>query len=231
MSFGGYSNRQPRGDLRVLESDAWRTLGVRPQPVSEAGFVYDTRRNRFVAFGGSAGSGQAVGDTWEYDGTAWTKLNVTSPPARQGHIMVFDERRGRTVVFWGSGSATPSSRPPGFGDIWEFDGERWTQVDIPGGPSPRGAAGVAYDSRRGHVILFGGSGANGFLADTWAYDGRSWRQLAEASPNGPAPRAMGYLAYDKKRDRVVLFGGRKGWPNDLNDTWEWDGAIWKRVAE
>ena len=28
------------------------------------------------------------------------------------------------------------------------------------------------------------------------------------------------------RERVVLFGGRLGWPNDANDTWEWDGSAW-----
>jgi hypothetical protein len=42
---------------------------------------------------------------------------------------------------------------------------------------------------------------------------------------------MGQLAYDRRRDRVVLFGGRKGWPDgDLNDTWEWDGATWRRIG-
>jgi hypothetical protein len=26
-----------------------------------------------------------------------------------------------------------------------------------------------------------------------------------------------------------LFGGRLSWPNDANDTWEWDGKEWKEV--
>jgi hypothetical protein len=43
---------------------------------------------------------------------------------------------------------------------------------------------------------------------------------------------MGYLAYDKARDRVVLFGGRNGYPNgDQNDTWEWDGTVWRRPRQ
>ena len=54
-----------------------------------------------------------------------------------------------------------------------------------------------------------------------------WSRLADT---GPEPRAMGFLAYDKARDRVVLFGGRKGWPDDLADTWEWDGSTWRRVT-
>jgi hypothetical protein len=86
---------------------------------------------------------------------------------------------------------------------------------------------MAYDARRGHMILFGGIGAGGFLGDTWSWDGSRWTRLAET---GPEPRAMGYLAYDKARDRVVLFGGRKGWPDDLADTWEWDGSRWRRVS-
>ena len=33
----------------------------------------------------------------------------------------------------------------------------------------------------------------------------------------------------KKEKKILLFGGRLGWPNDANDTWEWDGVKWTRV--
>lgn len=75
-------------------------------------------------------------------------------------------------------------------------------------------------------MLFGGVSSNGFINDTWTWDGTEWEKLSET---GPAKRAMGYIAYDKQGDRVVLFGGRLGWPNDINDTWEWDGKEWKGV--
>ena len=88
---------------------------------------------------------------------------------------------------------------------------------------------MVYDIKRGRTIVFGGDGDTGVLGDTWSYDGTTWRKLADT---GPAPRAMGYIAYDAKRDRIVLFGGRKSYPDgDLNDTWEWDGAMWKRCAQ
>jgi hypothetical protein len=81
------------------------------------------------------------------------------------------------------------------------------------------------------IVIFGGVDGSGFLGDLWAWNGVEWRKLADASSAGPAPRAMGHLAYDQRRDRVVLFGGRKGWPDgDLNDTWEWDGATWRRIG-
>lgn len=231
VSFGGYSRGQSMSDLRVLDGDVWTTVGQHEgMAAAEPGFVYDARRRRFVAFGGSAGRGQVHGDTWEYDGSSWTKAAGAGPPARQAHTMVFDERRGRIVVFGGTGAGAPGNPPPVHADLWEFDGRRWSRAEAANGPSARHSSGAAYDSKRGRTIVFGGLGADGFLGDTWSWDGRAWTKLADSSPNAPEPRAMGQLAYDRKRDRVVLFGGRKGWPNDLDDTWEWDGVSWRRHA-
>lgn len=232
VSFGGWIAGRSLPDLRALERDAWVSLTpLTDMPAAEPGFVFDSRRNRFVAFGGSGGRGQVNADTWEFDGSTWTKLAASGPDGRQAFAMVFDERRGRTVVFGGMGVARPPTPPPPFGDVWEFDGRAWTKIATTGGPSPRHSAGATYDSKRGRVLIFGGFGADGMLGDLWSWNGTAWTKLADASPNGPEPRAMGYIAYDRKRDRVVLFGGRKGWPNDLNDTWEWDGSRWRRVAQ
>ena len=88
--------------------------------------------------------------------------------------------------------------------------------------------GATFDSKRGVVVIFGGVGPNGFHGDTWSWNGTSWSKLSDT---GPEPRGMGYLVYDRHRDRIVLFGGRKGWPDgDLNDTWEWDGSSWRQVG-
>jgi hypothetical protein len=141
--------------------------------------------------------------------------------------MVFDQRRGRTIVFGGIGEGPAGQPPPLFGDTWEFDGKTWTRYEV-SGPSPRNGAGMTYDSKRGVIILFGGADGTGFRNDTWSWNGVEWKQL---STSGPEPRAMGYIAYDKARDRIVMFGGRKGYPNgDLGDTWEWDGATWKQFT-
>jgi hypothetical protein len=42
--------------------------------------------------------------------------------------------------------------------------------------------------------------------------------------DGPSPRNGAALAYDARRERVVLFGGSGASP----ETWEWDGARWTR---
>ena len=231
-SFGGYDGSRSLSDLRALQGDRWIALGQHPSVASaEGGFVYDIRRGRFIAFGGSAGRGQTNGDTWAFAAGAWTKIASGGPPPREFFAMTYDETRGRVIVFGGFGPSTPPTPPTPLGDLWELDGDRWSRVDFVNGPSPRHGAGVAYDSRRGRMIIFGGDDATGIRGDTWAFSDGRWTKLADASPNGPEPRAMGYLAYDKKRDRVVLFGGRKGWPNgDLSDTWEFDGVSWRRVS-
>jgi hypothetical protein len=226
VGFGGYDGRS-RPDLRVLENDAWRTVGRHPESgMAEPGFVYDVRRNRFVAFGGSAGPGRTMGDTWILSAERWERFRDGGPPARQAHGMVYDERRDRVVVFGGMGSGPAGQRPPTLGDTWEFDGRAWTERRVPG-PSARSGVGMTWDSARGVTLLFGGVTNDGFQGDTWSWDGSEWRKLADT---GPEPRGMGYLAYDRRRDRTVLFGGRKGWPDgDLNDTWEWNGTAWRRV--
>jgi Galactose oxidase, central domain len=228
VSFGGYDGASANGELRVLEDSGWSTLGAHPSlRAAEAGFVYDAKRDRLVAFGGSAGDGVAHGETWEHAGTAWTKLSTAGPPARSGHIMVYDEQRACTVVFGGR-FAAPGERPGPQADTWEFDGRTWSRRDV-SAPPARMSAGAAYDSRRGLVIVFGGRGAGVFLGDTWSWDGAEWKRLSDT---GPEPRAMAGLAYDEHRDRLVLFGGRKeGYPDgDLSDTWEWDGASWRRIG-
>jgi hypothetical protein len=228
VGLGGYDGRS-RPDLRALENGEWRTVGQHPAgAVAEPGFVYDSRRDRFVAFGGSGGPGQALAGTWILRGESWERLEAAGPAERQAQGMVYDERRDRVVVFGGLGSAPRGQRPPTLGDTWEFDGRGWTERRPEEAPTPRSGAGMTFDSKRGVTILFGGLAADGFQGDTWSWDGSAWRRLAQT---GPEPRAMGYLAYDAARDRVVLFGGRKGWPDgDLNDTWEWDGTAWRRVG-
>ena len=232
VAFGGYTPGSAGGvslgDVRVLENNSWTARGQHPEILAaEPGFVYDSQRNRFVTFGGAGGRGAAHGAVWEWDGTTWNRSAAAAGPlARQGHVMVFDSKRNRIVVFGGMGTISQGQPPAQFSDTWEFDGQTWRQFQVTG-PSARAAAGAAFDSKRGMVVIFGGMSAGSMLGDTWAWNGTAWQKLSDT---GPEARAMGHLAYDSQRDRVVLFGGRKGWPNDLNDTWEWDGTAWKRVA-
>jgi hypothetical protein len=140
--------------------------------------------------------------------------------------MAYDASRQRVVLF---GGAVESGQ---FGDTWEWDGTRWTQVATTG-PSARAGMQLAYDERRRVIVGFGGydQAAGRLLGDTWTWNGTTW---TEASRSGPTPRTHHTLAHDSARGRVVLFGGNTTAAPPTTDglvaeTWEWDGAAWSRM--
>jgi hypothetical protein len=86
-------------------------------------------------------------------------------------------------------------------------------------PVARHGHAMAYDARRGRVVLFGGIGRGGDLDDTWEWDGATWTQLRPVT----SPRQMSELGmvYDARRGRVALFA---------HTLWEWDGTSWTHRA-
>jgi hypothetical protein len=103
----------------------------------------------------------------------------------------------------------------------------WTQIsDI--GPDPRAGHGLAYDSDRQRVALFGGDSGGTLRNDTWEWDGTDWTQAADT---GPDQRHEHGLAYDTSRGRLILFGGEAAGQALRNDTWGWDGSAWTQIQE
>jgi hypothetical protein len=134
------------------------------------------------------------------------------------------EVRGQLVLFGGFQS---DGQPRA--DTWTWDGEEWRELRV-SGPAPRRWPAMAYDPHRERLILHGGRdgvGAAGRpLDDTWEWDGDRWRRI---STSGPGGRDHHRLAYDARRDRMVLFGGWDG-RTTRSDTWELDGDAWVPVA-
>ena len=62
----------------------------------------------------------------------------------------------------------------------------------------------------------------------WLWNGTGWREAAPASR--PPARVMHALAYDRRRQRVVLFSGGASLETTQADTWEWDGVNWAQVG-
>src|SRR5688572_27898206 len=100
--------------------------------------------------------------------------------------------------------------------------ETLTQPTI---PAARSGHAMTYDDARRVVQMFGGTGAS-TLGDLWSWNGTQWTRL---STTGPPPRDDAVLAFDGRRQRLVLFGGRSG-QTLLADTWEWDGTSWLQKA-
>src|SRR4030095_9398496 len=61
------------------------------------------------------------------------------------------------------------------------DSEQKTSLEI----GVRNAHGMAYDNKRGRVVLFGGADALKVCSDTWEWDGKRWISVSLV---GPGPR-------------------------------------------
>jgi hypothetical protein len=177
-----------------------------------------SRGDKVVLFGGHLGGptwSAPLGDTWEWDGSTWSKVTGGGPPARAYAAMA--QIGARTVLFGGQdGSGQLLS------DTWEWDGTAWTDKSGPG-PTPRYWA--AMISFQGKAILEGGSPGQGMPAydDTWQWDGTAWTQL---QANGPAEFQHAIAPFGCT---IVLSGFSAYVPfgsTFYNETQIWNGTAW-----
>jgi hypothetical protein len=109
----------------------------------------------------------------------------------------------------------------------------WGPLHAAHTPGRRALSAVAYDPARQKVVLFGGVseliGSSFFYEqDTWEWDGNDWMEMKPKTI--PSPRAGHMMAYDEKRNVVIMFGGEdKSGSYMLGDTWVWDGKDWKQM--
>jgi cysteine-rich repeat protein len=113
--------------------------------------------------------------------------------------------------------------------------DNWTTI-APQPFDPRNSFAMAYDSSRHRTVLFGGRGeASGVFDDTWEFDGDFL--LPNIVQTKPGSRFDAAMVFDSIRNRLVLFGGQGDGCFDANqgssgcnDTWEFDGSLWRRIA-
>jgi hypothetical protein len=205
-----------------------------PGPRGGGALVYDPENRGVILFGGTHtvphadGTNEAVtdGDTWLWDGKAWRRLEVFGPPARSVAMVAYDSAR-HVVVMFGGGGPTGRGAALLLDDTWTWDGAKWSEMHPAHVPDGRIRAGMAFDSRRGVTVMFGGEGATGGFVDTWTWDGADWTL---ASPTAsPSMRHFVSMAYDPLHENTVLFGGSMPGVR-LNDTWTWDGITWTEQA-
>lgn len=87
-------------------------------------------------------------------------------------------------------------------------------------PYPCDKRAVAFDTDRQVLIVHGGNS----LADTWEFDGQSWREIQPIE--SPPKLANSAACYASDFRRMFLFGGRLG-GEETNSLWGYDGATWR----
>jgi hypothetical protein len=84
---------------------------------------------------------------------------------------------------------------------------------------------MAYDEVNRETVLFGGTGRTlPALAETWSWNGSTWRQRV-VTPVPPA-RFGHSMVTMTGQGKVLVFGGWDVLGQPLNDLWEWDGRQW-----
>jgi hypothetical protein len=204
-----------------------------PQARVGAAYAYDPENSAVVMFGGvtittsaSGTNGVMHGDTWLWSKHSWRQLDLPGPSARQYASAAYDSVRHVVVLFGGSGDG--GTGPNGdLQDTWTWNGSSWVQQNPAHVPDPRFAASMAFDERRGTVVLFGGQAGtqNGITTyhETWTWNGLDWTLQNPAAT--PGSRHFAGMAYDADQGVTVLLGGSMPGMR-LNDTWTWDGTTW-----
>ena len=242
--FGGNTNR---GNPGALSSETWaydlnantwsrRNPGLSPPGLAAAGMAYDIQSDRSVLFGGYTSGltdepGQAAaGDTWAYDfgNDTWERRSPgVSPSARSAPSMAYDAGSDRVVLVGGYTGVS-------LDDTWTYDyeGDIWMLMGTLALPSTGDSAAIAYDTLSDRTVVFGGfvESPHGDTNETWSYEFTSDTWSRKAPGQSPLRRWIVRGTYDSSADRVIIFGGFRGWTlkTPLMDTWAYDvdGDAW-----
>jgi hypothetical protein len=140
----------------------------------------------------------------------------------------YDSVRQRVLVYGGQGAVAARA------GLWQWDGSAWTAAtEGTMTPGARVWPAMAFDDARGELVLFGGQDdevATTYYGDTWTWNGMAWTK--RTPPRSPSERGRVSMAFDAKRERLVLAGGfASGIPAARNDVWEWNGKTWIRSVD
>lgn len=216
-------------DTWIWNGTAWAASAspLNPPAREHAAMAYDPATQQIVLFGGCCdSSGNALGDTWVWNGSAWSQpagvTSANSPSPRQGAAMAFD---GSELVLFGGCCGSGGA----LADTWIWNGTGWSQKAV-SGPPARELASLAYDGA--HTVLFGGQNGSTTLGDTWTWDGSVWTQQCGSCVAGTSePSARDLAGMAQVSGGALLFGGccDIGGVN-LGDAWLWNTAAWSKMS-
>jgi hypothetical protein len=144
---------------------------------------------------------------------------VGTPPIPRGdHAGVLDTTGKKLVIFGGDTDVAlcgeiPKRKHVDETFVLDIGCGTWRPIAATG-PSARSRHVMVTDPRRDRALVFGGRTRTGTtgpytqLNDLWGFDftAETWTKL-ETSGTTPSPRSNAAAVYDKKRDRMIVFGG------------------------
>jgi hypothetical protein len=202
--------------IRVVQGAGSGGSSGQPPARTGAAMAFDAANGTVVLFGGN-GRSRSLGDTWIWDGSAWTQAHPsTSPPPLSGAQMTYDPVSHDLVLVGGErlepvplgGNVCSSSGSSGSGSAIGSTGStgsgstRWIPPTNPqpaNAPQPTGAHGTPM------IVPDCGISA-GSSSATWLWNGNNWSKASSSTPS------VGFggstLATDPVSGRALLFAAQ-----------------------
>jgi hypothetical protein len=203
-----------------------------PSALKNSAIALDPQTGKVLLFGGRNADG--ISDrTWVYDVStgSWSDPKpATHPPATNGHFLGFNSRTGDLFLV-----SVPTGVPDATVTLHTYNvtNNIWKSLAPANPPSHRSMAGVAFNTRRNTLVMFGGMGDE-LSRETWLYDFQANAWYNRTPPIGPSARYGAGMVYDPTSDNVLLFGGSGEWMSQsrLSDTWEYNVSsnTWANVT-
>jgi N-acetylneuraminic acid mutarotase len=185
-----------------------------PACANEAAMTWQGSNNTILLTGGVCVSSAGTEDTYEWDGTNWTKIDLTVFAGRYlGEALTYDPDHQNVVLFGGA--------PAGgvfLAGTFVYSNKAWAGVGDSDYPAPRSLSAFVADPVRNVVYLYGGVNDATSFFDFWTYQNGMFRLGTDASQ--PLDCASPIGAFDTDRQKLVLLCSGSA-------TWEYDGTTWK----
>ena len=208
----------------------WTRLHPAATPETILSLAFDAARGKVLGFGKNPSMSNetvAPGETWTWDGVSWHLESPKTKPVGRSHpILVYDSKRGRTVMFGGAGR--PNER---LTDTWSWDGSDWTRLaDLP--MTDNAPQYAAYDPMQDRILTFEPTGYVN-TREMLFFDGNGWSQRTITNAELPM---TGPLAYFAPQGHLILFGDElDSLSHPVNSvggppsTWAWNGSDWQKL--
>lgn len=230
VMFGGFTGSSVLvADTREWDGTQWVSVSssssMVPSARSAPAMAYDVKNRSVLLFGGSTATPTALGDTWSWNGFAWTqRMPVGLKPSPRRDTALAADHHDNTVLLYGGSVVSGSNFVP-TGETWVWDGSYWTQRTA--GNAPGALGGETLVPFKDGPIMFGGTHSTGETNELWSWGEVAWNPITPAT--GPDPRSSHAMAYLPK-ERAVLFGGSQNQTTTLDDTWVYDNGAWTQLA-
>jgi hypothetical protein len=112
----------------------------------------------------------------------------------------------------------------------------WAKLSLTTHPSNRSGLGLAYDTKDGYLLEFGGYADRGrLLNQTWTFASGNWTELFPAV--SPPSEYRVILGYDNATGQAIYYGGesvhstgRGGhYATFLGETWSFSAGVWTQL--